>query len=267
MNKFLCIYFIGLIVILYWNTIVLVQIDKRTLFVTPYTGACYLLDIQKVPSFSVLRRTDQSDYTSVHREYTRLNCNASYAGGTWDLIERPMVGDHIHIGMVLSVNHEVLTLHDRDMSQPISYEAYPLMCPNPGIYAYEKRWYHTGVHTHCDGIVHVHPWSAPSELRVEGRRVRLKLWFESVGIEVSPDKTGLKMPGEDEYIDEWTMEYYVHAQDSTPILKTNNVEEVMNLWLVDHHGLILLWTGGKPEKDLSVLDYDSHPNNYPKRYV
>lgn len=270
MNKVLYIYFIGIVIILYWNIIILVQMDTKYLYVSAYTNACYLLSIQDVPVFSVLRKHEHTPFTSITNTYTHLNCHETYAGGDWEVVERPIVGDHIHIGMVLSVNNRILNFHDRNMSQPIPYEEdkYPVTCDNPGNFAYEKRWYHTGVHTHCDGnIVHVHPWSAPNELRVEGRRVKLKLWFESVGIEVSPDKQGLKIPGSDEYLHTWEMIYYVNASDNVPHFKTSSVEEIMNLWLVDHHGLILLYHGGIPEKDLSVLEYKSHPNNYPNRYV
>ena len=141
-------------------------------------------------------------------------------------------------------------------------------CPSPGDFAYEKRWYHNGVHTHCDGIIHVHPWSAPAQLRVEGRKIRLKLWFESVGIEVSPDNQGLKLPGQDEYIYDRNMEYYLDVTDDFPVFRSNTVEEIINLWLVDHHGEILLWQGGdKPKKDYRVVEYKSHPINYPKRYI
>ncbi len=47
----------------------------------------------------------------------------------------------------------------------------------------------------------------------EGRKVRLKMWFESVGIEVSTDRMGLKLPGQDTYLYDWKMEYYVHVND------------------------------------------------------
>lgn len=270
MNKLLCIYFVGCIALLYWNAVILVQVGTKHLYVSVYTGVCYILNIQDIPVFSVLRRTEHNDFTSIDKDYTLTNCKNTFAGGEWELIERPIVGDHIHIGMVMSVNSHVFNFHDRNMSQPIPYEEdkYPVTCANPGEFAYEKRWYHTGVHTHCDGnIVHVHPWSSPNELRVEGRRVKLKLWFESVGIEVSPDKNGLKLPGSDTYLKNWNMMYYENASDKNPLFVTKSVEEMKNLWLVDHHALIVMWSGGDPaKKDLRVLDYESHPYNYPKRY-
>ena len=63
------------------------------------------------------------------------------------------------------------------------------------------------------------------------------------------------------------MEYYVNVMDDDPHFQTTSVEEIVNLWLVDHHGEILLWQGGdKPEKDYRVLKYKKHPDNYPRRY-
>ena len=64
------------------------------------------------------------------------------------------------------------------------------------------------------------------------------------------------------------MEYYVNVNDDLPSFTTSTVETISNLWLVDHHGSILLWSGGnKPDKDYRVLKYKSHPTNYPKRII
>ena len=63
------------------------------------------------------------------------------------------------------------------------------------------------------------------------------------------------------------MEYYINVTDEKYIYRTTSVEEIINFWLVDHHGEFLLWNGyDKPEKDYRVLDYKCHPINYPKRY-
>jgi len=64
------------------------------------------------------------------------------------------------------------------------------------------------------------------------------------------------------------MEYYIDVRDDKPSFQSRSVEEIMNFWLVDHHGEILLWHRSiKPEKDFRVLNYTSHPINYPKRYI
>ena len=257
-------------VILYWNTVLIVQLGDTNYYLSHLHDSCYLIKQQQEPLFTVLTYHETDSYTSVEHNINLTNCHWVDVYKKWTLRERPIVGDHIHMGMVLSVNDQIFMFHDRNMSQPIPYEDdnYTVTCPSPGDFAYEKRWYHNGVHTHCDGIIHVHPWSAPDQLRVEGRKVRLKMWFESVGMEVSPDKQGLKLPGQDEYIYDWNMEYYIDVTDDFPVFRSNTVEEIINLWLVDHHGEILLWSGGdKPKKDYRVVEYKSHPINYPKRYI
>jgi hypothetical protein len=269
-----CVYVFLLTIFLYWNALFFVQINDKTYFASSIQDICYFIKVSPdTPEFTVLRQVKYNQFSSEVIDHTLQNCNASRYPiyNKYSLVKRPVVGDHIHLSMVLSVNNHVYNFHDRNMSQPIPYEVdnYPVTCPNPGSFSYEKRWYHTGVHTHCDGnIVHVHPWSAPKQLRVEGRSVILKMWFESVGIEVSPDKTGLKLPNTDTYIKDWNMEYYVNVQDDMPAFATKDVETISNLWLVDHHGAILLWSGGvKPDKDYKVLKYKSHPTNYPKRII
>ena len=48
-----------------------------------------------------------------------------------------------------------------------------------------------GIHTHGDGIVHIHPFSSQSA----GKKAILKVWFDTVG--VTATDTQLKLPGED----------------------------------------------------------------------
>lgn len=271
MTRYYSVYCILLFIVLYWNTILIVQLNNKNYYVSYFYDACYLIKQQQEPIFTVLTSKEQDIFTYVEYNLNLSNCYTRTANSQWQLRERPIVGDHIHLGMVLSVKNRILNFHDRNMSQPIPYEddKYPVTCADKRTYAYEKRWYHTGVHTHCDGnIIHVHPWSAPDQLRIEGRKVRLKMWFESVGMEVSPDKQALKLPGEKEYIYEWNMEYYIDVRDEKPSFQSRSVEEIINFWLVDHHGEILLWhRSRKPEKDFRVLNYTSHPINYPKRYI
>ena len=268
MSRHHYIFCILLFVVLYWNTILIVQLRDKNYYISMFYNSCFLLRQQENPTLTVLSYEEKDDFTYVTYDVNLSNCNHHASYKDWTFRERPIVGDHIHLGMVLSVNGEIFNFHDRNMSQPIPYEDYNITCPSPGNYAYEKRWYHNGVHTHCDGnIIHVHPWSAPDQLRIEGREVRLKMWFESVGMEVSPDKQALKLPGQEDYIYDWNMEYYINVTDKQAIYRTTSVEEIINFWLVDHHGEFLLWNGyDRPEKDYRVLDYKSHPINYPKRY-
>lgn len=251
-----------LVPILYWNTLLIAQMGNETIFVTVLHTSCYLL--RPPVAFSALRKYESTEYSSETILVTMENCSSFPAAGKWEHVRFPLVGHHIHLGISIMVNSTSYTFHDREMVQPIPYEEVET-CSEP--YAYTKMWYHTGVHTHCDNIVHIHPWSAPAKLRVEGREVRLKMWFESVGIEVSPAKTGLKLPGASEYITDWTLRYFVHVNDPNPKYETKSIEKIVNLWLVDHRGAIVLWSGEEiPKKERRVLRLYSTPRNYPSRY-
>jgi hypothetical protein len=48
-----------------------------------------------------------------------------------------------------------------------------------------------GIHSHGDGIVHIHPFGASAA----GKRARLEIFFDSVGADVSGDK--IELPGQD----------------------------------------------------------------------
>ena len=166
--KHLCIYITLLIALLYWNVLFFVQINDRTFVASYIHDVCFFLSISPdTPEFSVLRETVMNPFTYQIHEYTIKNCNVS-TSGTYTLVKRPVIGDHIHLGMSLSVNDHLFNFHDRYSLQPIPYEMdkYPVTCADKRYYSYEKVWLHNGAHTHCDGnIVHVHPWSAPDGYR------------------------------------------------------------------------------------------------------
>ena len=48
-----------------------------------------------------------------------------------------------------------------------------------------------GIHSHGDGIVHIHPFSS----QAAGRRATLDIFFDTVGVEASDDR--LELPGQD----------------------------------------------------------------------
>ena len=73
--------------------------------------------------------------------------------------------------------------HDRPVHQPIPYEIGPTkQCLSKDPNAYTKIWPHSGIHTHCDGIIHIHPWSAPFAWRLEGKRVVMAAFFDAIGV-------------------------------------------------------------------------------------
>jgi hypothetical protein len=173
------------------------------------------------------------------------------SGGRWMLKARPVVGDHIHaamsiwIGSIARVNAE----HDRDYVQEVAYEA-PFykntdICKVPGDIAYTKLWPHAGVHTHCDGLIHIHPWSAPTTLRKEGLHVQLQLWFDQVGISYREwPLPSVQFPDGMRYDANSTHRWYMAEKkcynDSEYTVYDTNINQV---WLGHAYASYVLWYG------------------------
>ena len=268
--KVLAISFISCFFLLYYLTIIVVQVDNDHYYTSFYSDSCDILRRATVPEFAVAEMKSESPFTFSTYKITLHTCNYRYMyGGRWSLKYRPIVGDHIHIGIAIKMNGELVTMRDRNLTEPIPYEDFHATCDHPPKYAYIKQWYHTGVHTHCDNIIHIHPWSAPRQLRVTGKDVTLGVWFESVGIEVGSLTNSLTIPGYGSGTD-WVLQYFVNVTDNFPVVQTEDVEEMTNLWLVDHHAFIKLFRSSEtpPEKSTRVLDYYSKsklPGDYPTR--
>ena len=265
------LYFVGGFLFLYFISIAIIQVDYKHYTTSLFGDSCDILRLSDSPTFAVAVKRVQTPFSHKDYMWTLNRCeNMFMFGSKWQIKYRPIVGDHIHIGYSISLFGHELILRDRNMTQPVPYEYYKPIdtCISPPEYAYIKEWYHTGVHTHCDQIIHIHPWSAPNQLRVEGKSVTLKMWFESVGIEVGSILNTLKMPG-NPYYNDWTMEYYVNVTNKKPSFVTKDVEEMSNLWLVDHQAFIKLYIGDVPDKNMRVLNYNSVSKiggSYPSRY-
>ena len=251
----LCLIFIGAFFLLYYITIVAIQVDQRINFSHLYSDSCNVLRQADQPNMAIATRIEEGPFTFNTQRMTMSTCSYMVMYKTkWSLEYRPIVGDHLHIGIAISIDGKELTMRDRNLTEPIPYEDFPATCSNPPEYAYIKQWYHTGVHTHCDNIIHVHPWSAPRKLRVTGKEVTLAMWCESVGISVMGNQ--LRIPGY-EYSDKWILDYYLNVTDKLPAFRTKNMEQIQNIWLADHHAFIKLYKGVAPDKNTRVLNYYS----------
>jgi len=272
MNKLLCVYFLSSFLILYFITIAIIQVGDKKYISTMFGNSCDLLRGIDSPEFALAERKIANSFSYYYQQFTLQQCKDLFLfGNKYELKYRPIVGDHIHIGYSISLFGHNMIMRDRNMTEPVEYEHYKPIdtCRSPPEYAYIKKWYHTGVHTHCDQIIHIHPWSAPKQLRVEGKDVTLKMWFESVGIEVGSVLNTLRIPG-NPYYNNWTLEYYVNVTDDNPSFVTRNVDEMSNLWLVDHQGYINLYNEVSLPKDNRVLGYPSVSKlggHYPSRYL
>ena len=257
-----------LILLIYFNILYVSYVPKTDKFyVGFFDNVCAIINHYSSPEFIVARKYVQTPFTEYYQEFNRSSCYLSEAPGEWQIFYRPIFGDHIHLGYALKIKNKLITLRDHNMSHNVKYESNPPSCPNPPKYAYIKKWYHTGVHTHCDNIIHVHPFSAPRELRVEGKKVNLGIWFENVGIFYHPSTGNFEIPGHGQI--QLIVAYYVHVSDPKPAIFLTDPLEILNLWLVDHQGFVAMWEKGDspPDRSYKVLEYKKHPKNYPKRIV
>ena len=206
------------------------------------------------------------------------NTDILLSGGRWLLKARPIAGDHIHSAISFYIGKTPLMepLHDREPSQKVPYEKKPDTCSVPGDIAYTKMWPHCGVHTHCDGLIHVHPWSAPASIRKEGLDVQLQLWFDQVGIEYREmPLVSLQFPDGRRFDGNKTHRWYASVKkcfkDTESTLHSKNINQ---LWLGHAYASYVIWfdkigSNSPPGIDvrlqmlqgLAAKGYDGH--NYP----
>jgi hypothetical protein len=204
---------------------------------------------------------DFSSISVLYRYSSMMNIPFSHVllrqnGNVFRLSERPVSGDHIHMTVSIYVNGvSRLPEHDRPVHEDVPYELKPGTCDVPGDIAYTKIWPHSGVHTHCDGLIHVHPWSAPRVIRKEGLDVQLGLWFDQVGIRYRElDVPSLSFG--DERVDGnsthvWQLAEYICHKDTSYNLYVGDFDKV---WLGYAYSSYVLWydkLGSVPPPPLS----------------
>lgn len=249
-------------IILFWN-ITSVSIDNDdglhirghlSMSVINYYANIHQIDTDKVILYK-------------HNGLRRIPVNNIFlAGARWSIGARPIVGDHIHSAMSIYINNEpkIDAEHDRSFMQEIKYEP-PYykgsICKVPGDIAYTKLWPHSGVHTHCDGLIHVHPWSAPYVLRKEGLDIRLQMWFDQVGIYYREYPfVSLEFPDGKRYDGNATHRWYLSERKC---FKSNNrdilYESHLNqVWLGNAYASYVLWFDMIDSEEPPAID--SHLN-------
>jgi len=177
--KLLCLW---VALFLVWN-ITLIRVDnKYDLQIRGHTSGNVIQQFARLQGIAD-EKVVLYKYDGHVRKYSR---DILLSGGRWSIGARPVSGDHIHAAISFWIGDvpRQFAEHDRHPIDPIPYETKkPSMCLAPDKNAYTKLWPHVGVHTHCDGLIHIHPWSAPKSIRKEGLDVQLGLWFDQVGIQ------------------------------------------------------------------------------------
>lgn len=202
--------------------------------------------------FAIQQRIPQSHVLTYQHDGQRKIPNDSILlTGRWSVGARPVVGDHIHMAVSFWIHGEPRTFaeHDREPLQSLSYEP-PFgkdtnICKVQGDVAYQKVWPHAGVHTHCDGLIHVHPWSAPRSLRKEGLDVTLGLWFDQVGIEYREyPHVSIQFADGARYDSNATHQW--HVAEKTCFKKkvdTIYTNQFDTIWLGHAYGSYIIWFG------------------------
>lgn len=251
--------YIVLLFVIYLNIVYVLYVPTKDMItLTWMDDLCAAMYTRPNFEFLIARKHTETPFSTKYIDYTIKNCTVDVRGKV-EFLYRPVFGDHIHLGYSMYINNTYLTMRDHNMTHDVPYETGP-SCSNAPPYAYRKIWYHTGVHTHCDQIIHVHPFSAPRELRVEGRKANLGMWFENVGIFLHGDK--FEIPGHG--LIKLKMQYFVHVNDPFPALTTDDPNEIQNLWLVDHQGYVALYDKERGRVNKKVLSYKKSIN-YPVR--
>jgi len=270
--KFHFTLFLAVFLLIYISTFHIIQVPySRSYYFNAFQNMCGAFDNKMM----VARLTTEGPFSTSYIDYFPENCSLFsppmvYVNQYWTVKTRPIIGDHIHLLIKVMIDNKRIIFRDRNMTEPIPYEHYhPIdTCVSPPTYAYIKKWYHTGIHTHCDSVVHVHPWSAPQQLRVEGRDANLGMFFESVGVERSTLGKGFLINGKYRKLH---MTYYKNVDNKKYSFSTQNELEIMMLWLVDHHGVILIWDEYSTMPEITEEDkeyiksFGCHPLNYPIR--
>ena len=274
--KFYFSLFLFTFLLIYISTFYIIQTPiSRSFYLNSFQNMCTIFDNK----FSVARLHTETPFSTSYVDYFPANCSFTtppftWGNSKWTLLSRPISGDHIHLLYKIYLDGKPVIFHDRNLTEKIPYETAPQACPSTVDYAYKKAWYHTGVHSHCDmtpskgGIIHVHPWSAPIQLRVEGREANLGMFFESVGIERSTKNKGFLINGRYRKL---KLAYYTNVNNQEYSFLTHDEHEIMNLWLVDCHGAVILWDEDSEMPEITDWDrvyvnkFGCHPDNYPMR--
>lgn len=276
MRLYFLLFFICFTVI-YFSTFYLIQVPySRNYYFSSFQSMCGLYN----NPFQIARLHTKGLFTESYIDYTPSDCDNNIPVYTnvddyWEMLEHPVVGDHIHMGIKIAINNTLYIFHDKNLTKTIKYEKKPINCPSSVDFAYKKQYFHTGVHSHCDrspddcGVVHIHPWTAPMLLRPQGREVNLGLFFESIGIQKNTREKGFLVNGSIPVA--FNMAYYVNVRNNEASMQTQSDREIMNLWLVDCHAGIVLWDNKSSmpkftEEDMKYVEsYKCYPSNYPTR--
>jgi len=197
-----------------------------------------------------------------------------FSAGLHRVLARPVRGDHYHQHLVFRINgvqmqpwHDVESLRGVPWDDPAS-----VRCGSH--YAYHSaRGLHVGFHTHCDGIAHSHPWTAPYALKdsVGGMGHTTGLLLDALGVEYGPrEPPNLQLPNRDSMPSNSTHTWQlIVCRGGMPVLRVR--EHLDRVWY-PVHGAALVFSYGTHSDACNVSlnrlpaahGFDNHP--YPELF-
>ena len=150
-----------------------------------------------VPVAALVLRTRQLHPPQTQHYHAAMPA-VDFTPGRHVVLLRPLRGDHYHQRVAFKVDGTVAPpWHDVAASRGVPWE--DPASARCGRFAYDSaRGLHVGFHTHCDGIAHSHPWTAPHALRslVGGGGHTTGLLLDAMGVEYGPrEPPRLRLPG------------------------------------------------------------------------
>ena len=100
-----CFLFTFLFYILYYITLIVIQVNDHNMVVHPFSSACQIFSYASHPNFALAAQKDESPFTFKIFKVTNENCNDYGIQGKWTIKYRPIVGDHIHLGISIRENN------------------------------------------------------------------------------------------------------------------------------------------------------------------
>jgi len=151
-------------------------------------------DLLGVPLTALVLQTRRL-HPPLTTHYHTAMLDTSFSKGRHVVLLRPLRGDHYHQRVVFKINgKELLPWHDVLSIRGVPWEDKQSQCSD--IFAYHSaRGLHMGFHTHCDGVAHSHPWTAPHALRdiVGGGGHHTGLLLDAMGVEYGPREPSLHL--------------------------------------------------------------------------
>ena len=183
-----------------------------------------------------------------------------FSPGRHVVLLRPLRGDHYHQRVVFKINGKELDpWHDVASIRGVPWENRS-SCVDRFAY-HSARGLHVGFHTHCDGVAHSHPWTAPHALSevVGGAGHHTGLLLDAMGVECGPRQPQLQLPNRSTPLNGTHSWRLVVCSEGQTLLRVR--EHLDRLWY-PVHGVSLVFSYGRTHETACELDAVQLPESH-----